>query len=193
MANGSIQASNQEGNVAIALTLTRVRPQKAESWVNTVYILMQRSDYEASERRLFLDGRYVTEFLRMRVRTYLKSPKGWLSSGRCRSWGDFLLALPLPEYGILFDPAGADVVAACGYMVTEDETLAPTGVPGTWTLTKCGEVVAERPALVSFLDGRLVVMNMPADAEGDSSCVKLETGEVFACDAVGDYQKLRAG
>lgn len=189
--NRSIQAPDYEDNVAIALTLTRVRPQKAESWVNTVFILMKNSEYETSERRLFLNGQYVTEFLRMRIKSYLKSRKGWQASGKCHNWGDFLLALPLPEYGILFDPAGAAVVAACGYMVNEDETLAPTGVPGTWTMKKDGKIIAERPALVSFLDGRLSVMNMPADTECDSCCVCLETGEVFPCDAVGGYQKLQ--
>ena len=144
------------------------------------------------------------ELLRERIRQYLATKAGWKANciaSQDYNWGDFMMDMSRPEYGLYFSDEAKRMGAPLRFyhdmQVNQDELLAPTDVPAKVVLkdSSGSKPPCTLDGTINFQTGE-VWWDFDSDDENvsafDSAVAILENHEELELDKDDGFERLKS-
>jgi len=152
------QKAQSEKAHQVHISLVRQPEGEDELRIDDLFLIVSGDVYNSAGKLAWSEPRFVESFLRRMAENWLTTKKGWMSNCEvCReyNWNDFLMDLPVSEYGGVLNLAREESIPVEKYtvdiMVDQYEFLAPRSVPAEVFIP--GENISCGTATVDFQKG----------------------------------------
>jgi len=149
----------------VLVNLVRRRPSERSVWVDSLYLTVDKSSFEAVGNARWNDPDFVLKKIRKMIDAWMQTKEGWLAN--CVSchdfnWGDLVENLPLCDADTVLSGTNninLGINARVDIEVDQDELLAPRAVPVDVYKKNQGQEKLFGTAVVDFTDGTIYDLN----------------------------------